>query len=426
MRALATLTSASYSSPFFAIVADSVSMSTPLPSARIVCGSCFGVKVVDSIVAESAESIAFASASWKSTSMRRKPGVSAFARLFASTLWRSEAPEMARSKPSWVLSMRVTGRDQGTARGECFVRPWTSLRPPSMGVTRLIGVSAPSFSPRGLRAGSAASAGRRSASPRARARGGACPRRWPRGAPRAARWSGPAALPRARAPHALRGAGSAAARPPRRAAPPRAPATLRATRPARAATRARPALRGGRNRRACLPRDLVPGVAQLAQELRHVVDLLGILLDPRLHQQALAERVDRLEVGGPLARRHVERRAQLGDDRLGPPQPVVRHGEVARPHRRRALDQEAVGAVVEHHHQALRRRGEDRAVAVGLLGRGVGGQWASQSEGRAGERLLTRVVGSGGRGFSDDQCGRAASCPASHCPWAWLYCSAVS
>src|SRR3954464_914261 len=123
MRALATLTSASYSSPFFAIAADSVSMSTPLPSARIVCGSCCGVKLVASIVAESAESIAFASASWKSTSMRRKPGVSAFARLFASTLWRSEAPEMARSKPSWVLSMRVTGTDRALREGNASSVP---------------------------------------------------------------------------------------------------------------------------------------------------------------------------------------------------------------------------------------------------------------------------------------------------------------
>src|SRR3954469_1127556 len=134
MRALATLTSASYSSPFLAIAADSVSMSTPLPSARIACGSCCGLKLVASIRAASAEPIACASASWKSTSMRRKPGVSAFARLFASTLCRSEAPEMARSKPSWVLSIRVTGRDRGTARGNassvpglrCDPHPWES------------------------------------------------------------------------------------------------------------------------------------------------------------------------------------------------------------------------------------------------------------------------------------------------------------
>jgi hypothetical protein len=46
-------------------------MSTPLPSARIVCVSCCGVKVVASIVAASPEPIACASASWKFTSMRR-------------------------------------------------------------------------------------------------------------------------------------------------------------------------------------------------------------------------------------------------------------------------------------------------------------------------------------------------------------------
>src|SRR3954462_9106421 len=143
MRAFATLASASYSSPFLAIAADSVSMSTPLPSARIVCGSCCGVKPVDSIAAASFAFIAWASAPWKSTSMRRKPGVSAFARLLASTLWRREAPEMARSRPSWVLSIRVTGKDQlresrrPSLDSYCDPHPWESSRTSALGAGAL-------------------------------------------------------------------------------------------------------------------------------------------------------------------------------------------------------------------------------------------------------------------------------------------------
>src|SRR3954449_9787332 len=162
-RALATLTRASYSRPFLAIRADSVSTSTPLPSARIVCGSCCGVKLVASIVAPSLVLMAWASAPWKSRSIRWKPGVSAFARLLASTLWRIEAPEMARSKASWVLSIRVTG---GSAEGtegvllglRCGHRPWW-LPPVSARWARALAPTRPrafALSPRDPRAECAA------------------------------------------------------------------------------------------------------------------------------------------------------------------------------------------------------------------------------------------------------------------------------
>src|SRR5919202_1006312 len=74
VRAFATLTRASYSRPFFAMFADSTSTSTPLPSARRTWLSCSGEKLVASIVCESPDFIACASAEWKSTSLGGKRG----------------------------------------------------------------------------------------------------------------------------------------------------------------------------------------------------------------------------------------------------------------------------------------------------------------------------------------------------------------
>ena len=52
------------------------------------------------------------------------------------------------------------------------------------------------------------------------------------------------------------------------------------------------------------------------------------------------------------------------DDRLAAAELLVRHGPLVLAHRDGRLEQEAQGAVVEHDHQALGRRGEDGLLLV--------------------------------------------------------------
>src|SRR3954471_6331071 len=115
-RARATCTRAWYSRPFWAILADSASTSTPPPSARITSFCVLSAKVVVATVSRLPLAHAACSALWKSTSRGLKFGVLAFAMLDASALWRCAAPAIARSKPSWVVSNR-------SMRAGSFTRP---------------------------------------------------------------------------------------------------------------------------------------------------------------------------------------------------------------------------------------------------------------------------------------------------------------
>src|SRR6476469_1115420 len=141
MRPRATWTRAWYSRPFWAILADSTSMSMPLPSWRMTSVCVVGGKPALETALRSPAANAAWSAEWKSTSFGLKFGVFAFARLEASAVWRCAAPSMARCRPSWVVSncsMRAEAR-----RG---ARPWAVPAHPSMGAGPVIGPCADSLS----------------------------------------------------------------------------------------------------------------------------------------------------------------------------------------------------------------------------------------------------------------------------------------
>src|SRR3954470_11712121 len=83
-----------------------------------------------------------------------------------------------------------------------------------------------------------------------------------------------------------------------------------------------------------VPGDLGPGLAQLAEEFRDLVDLRRVLLERSLDQVPAAERVDALQTAGDLATLLVvERDRQLVDDRLGPAHAIARVHTVALAHR---------------------------------------------------------------------------------------------
>src|SRR3954447_19378456 len=144
--------------------------------------------------------------------------------------------------------------------------------------------------------------------------------------------------------------------------------------------------------------DLRPSLAELAEQLGDLLDLVRVLLGGRLDQVAAAEGVDALQAAGDLpSALVVERDRELVDDRLGAAHAVLRLDAVALTHGVGGLEEEAEAAVIKHHHEAPGRSREDALLLVsGRLVAGVGGQRRrlSRLEGldHSIDRLWSRVL----------------------------------
>src|SRR5205814_1735955 len=88
-------------------------------------------------------------------------------------------------------------------------------------------------------------------------------------------------------------------------------------------------------------REDLPALAQLGEQPAHAFEPLGLAIDVRVVELALAEEVDRPQPDRDLAVAHVEREQQLVEDRLGTAHPVAGALAVADPHRRARLGEEA-------------------------------------------------------------------------------------